>query len=82
MLKENKTDTANSLFRHEKVAEYFLSYVRVEGKEKVPVGIMNTLKVTLEVSAHASTGEVTGVMASREEELRHGIIPSTTTHLR
>ena len=48
MIKEGKTDTANSLFRHEKVAEYFLSYVRVEGKEKVPVGIMNTLKVTLE----------------------------------
>ena len=48
MIKDGKTDAANSLFRHEKVAGYFLSYVRVEGKEKVPVGVMNTLKTTLE----------------------------------
>ena len=57
MITEGKTDTANSLFRHEKVAEYFLSYVRVEGKEKVPVGIMNTLKVTLESMIEISKKE-------------------------
>ena len=48
MLKEDKTTLANSLFRHDKVAEYFLSYVKVEGKEKVPAGIMTTLRTTLE----------------------------------
>ena len=47
MIKDDKTNSANSLFRHDKVAGYFLSYVRIEGKEKVPVGIMNTLKSTL-----------------------------------
>ena len=57
MIKEGKTETADSLFRHEKVAEYFLSYIRVEGKEKVPVGIMNTLKTTLESMIEISKKE-------------------------
>ena len=57
MIKENKTETANSLFRHQKVAEYFLSYIRVEGKDKVPVGIMNTLKTTLESMIEISKKE-------------------------
>jgi hypothetical protein len=48
MLKENNIPAANNLFRHEKVAEYFLSYVNVEGKDKIPSSIMTQLNKTLQ----------------------------------
>lgn len=47
MLKDNKTDVANTLFRHAHVVEYFLLYTNTEGKEKAPKGIIKQLKQSL-----------------------------------
>ena len=47
MLKDNKTDAANTLFRHAQVVEYFSLYTNTEGKEKAPQGIVIKLKEIL-----------------------------------
>ena len=54
MLNEKKVDSANNLFRHGKIAEYFLSYVQHEGGKKVDGSVKgvleDTLKTLIEVS--------------------------------
>lgn len=47
MLKDNKTDAANTLFRHGQVLEYFLLYAETKGKDKAPKGILNKLEEIL-----------------------------------
>ena len=54
MLNEKKVDSANNLFRHGQIAEYFLSYVQHEGGKKVDGSVKgvleDTLKTLIEVS--------------------------------
>ena len=45
--KENNLKAANTLLRHGKVAEYFLSYAGTEGKGKAPEAMITHLKTAL-----------------------------------
>ena len=54
ILNEKKIASANTLFRHGKIAEYFLSYVQHEGGQKVDGSVKAVLEDTLNVLIEVS----------------------------